>query len=105
MGAGREPGAGRRAGDYNQALMDLGATICTPRAPRCPACPWRKQCVVFRLGVQLEPPVVRARPARPARVYAAGVVRKRGRVLIVQRAADALLGGLWAFPASECAPA
>jgi A/G-specific adenine glycosylase len=91
-----------RAGDYNQALMDLGATVCTPRAPQCPACPLRKQCAAFRLGVQLERPVVGPRRARPARVYAAGVVRKQGRVLIVQRAAGELLGGLWAFPNVEC---
>jgi A/G-specific adenine glycosylase len=91
-----------RAGDYNQALMDLGATVCTPRAPQCAVCPLRKQCLAFRLGVQLERPVVRPRRARPARIYAAGVVRKGGRVLIVQRPAGELLGGLWAFPNVEC---
>jgi A/G-specific adenine glycosylase len=91
-----------RAGDYNQALMDLGATICTPRAPQCPVCPLRRQCAAFRLGVQLERPVIGPRRARPARIFAAGVVRKRGRVLIVQRAAGELLGGLWAFPSVEC---
>ncbi|MEP7358691.1 MAG: NUDIX domain-containing protein, partial [Anaerolineales bacterium] len=92
------------AGDYNQALMDLGATVCTPRAPRCPVCPLRKQCAAYRLGVQLERPVAGPRRARPARIYAAGVVRKQGRVLIVQRAAEELLGGLWAFPACESEP-
>jgi A/G-specific adenine glycosylase len=92
------------AGDYNQALMDLGATICTPRAPQCPMCPLRRQCAAFRLGVQLERPVAGPRRARPERIYAAGVVRKRGRVLIVQREAGELLGGLWAFPATQCGP-
>jgi A/G-specific adenine glycosylase len=94
---------GRRAGDYNQALMDLGATVCTPRAPACPACPLRSLCLARRLGVQLQRPVTPARRPRPARVYAAGVVRKAGRVLLGQRSTDALLGGLWAFPAGECA--
>ncbi len=93
-----------RAGDYNQALMDLGATICTPRAPACSTCPVSRLCAALRLGVQLERPVRPARRARPERVYAAGVVRKAGRVLVGQRAAEALLGGLWAFPAAECQP-
>jgi A/G-specific adenine glycosylase len=93
-----------QAGDYNQALMDLGATICTPRAPACAICPVRGLCVARRLGVQLQRPVTPTRRARPERVYAAGVVRKAGRVLLGQRPAAALLGGLWAFPAAESLP-
>jgi A/G-specific adenine glycosylase len=93
-----------KAGDYNQALMDLGATVCTPRAPACEVCPVRALCAARRLGVQLQRPVLPARRARPERVYAAGVVRKTSRVLLVQRAADELLGGLWAFPAVEVGP-
>jgi A/G-specific adenine glycosylase len=93
-----------RAGDYNQALMDLGATICTPRAPACDSCPVCGLCAARRLGVQLQRPVMPARRPRPERVYAAGVVRKAGRVLLGQRATDELLGGLWAFPAVECSP-
>jgi len=93
-----------KAGDYNQALMDLGATVCTPRAPACERCPVRTLCAARRLGVQLQRPVMPARRTRPERVYAAGVVRKAGRVLLGQRPADELLGGLWAFPAAECAP-
>ncbi len=91
-----------RAGDYNQALMDLGATLCTPRAPQCPVCPLMNECAAFRLGVQLERPVAGPRRPRPARIYAAAVVRKQRRVLIAQRAAGELLGGLWAFPSVEC---
>ena len=94
-----------KAGDYNQALMDLGATVCTPRAPACGACPVRALCAARRLGVQLERPVMPAPRARPERVYAAGVVHKAGRVLLVQRPVDELLGGLWAFPAVEAGPA
>jgi A/G-specific adenine glycosylase len=88
-----------QAGDYNQALMDLGATICTPRAPACLLCPVRELCRAFQLGVQLQRPVVRPRAAIPERTFAAGVVSKDRRVLITQRAPEALLGGLWAFPA------
>ena len=94
-----------KAGDYNQALMDLGATVCTPRAPACEVCPLRALCAARRLGVQLERPVLPAPRARPERVYAAGVVHKDGRVLLGQRPADELLGGLWAFPAVEAGPA
>lgn len=87
-----------RAGEYNQALMDLGATICTPRAPQCEACPVQSLCKAYRLGVQLERPVSRRRAPIPHRQAAAGIVRKNGRILLVQRPSEQLLGGLWAFP-------
>jgi len=90
-----------RAGDYNQALMDLGATICTPRTPDCQACPLRRLCLAYKLGVQLERPVTRKRSPLPSQVLAAGVIRKNGRILIRQRSADGLLGGLWAFPSGK----
>jgi len=87
-----------QAGDYNQAIMDLGATICTPLAPNCRACPVRTLCTAYKLGVQLERPVTRKRSPIPSKVLAAGVIRKNGRVLIRQRSANGLLGGLWSFP-------
>ncbi len=93
-----------RAGDFNQALMDLGATVCAPRAPDCPRCPLNDLCEARRLGVQLERPVTPARRPAPHRVWLAAVVVKRGRVLLEQRAQGALLGGLWAFPAVEPLP-
>ena len=74
-------------------------------APQIERCPVRALCAARRLGVQLERPVMPAPRARPERVYAAGVVHKAGRVLLVQRPADELLGGLWAFPAAACGPA
>ncbi len=92
-----------RAGDYNQALMDLGATICLPRAPLCLLCPVQAQCAAFRLGLQAERPVRPAPRTQPVRHQVAGVIRKGDKVLLVQRAADELLGGLWAFPAAACA--
>jgi len=91
-----------RAGDHNQALMDLGATICTPRAPACAACPLRAMCAAHRLGVQLERPVTAKRSPVPQHRLVSGVIRKNGRVLIVQRPVEQLLGGLWAFPAGQC---
>jgi A/G-specific adenine glycosylase len=87
-----------RAADHNQALMDLGASLCTPRAPQCGECPLRALCAARKLGVQLERPVTRPRAALPHHLEVAGVIRKRDRVLIAQRPANKLLGGLWAFP-------
>jgi A/G-specific adenine glycosylase len=93
-----------RAGDYNQALMDLGATVCKPRLPDCPRCPVNALCAAYRLGVQHVRPVMPARKTVPRRVHLGAVVGKRGRVLIEQRADSGLLGGLWAFPAVALPP-
>jgi A/G-specific adenine glycosylase len=86
------------AGDYNQALMDLGATICVPLNPRCPACPVNALCEARKLGMQNERPVTKARSAVPHYVHAAAVVVRRGRVLLAQRPSQGLLGGMWEFP-------
>lgn len=87
-----------KAGDYNQALMDLGATICIPANPRCPVCPVRTQCRARKLGIQAERPVLKARKAVPHHVYAGAVITRRGRVLLAQRPSTGLLGGMWEFP-------
>jgi A/G-specific adenine glycosylase len=86
------------AGDYNQALMDLGATVCLPRQPRCAACPAARLCEARRLGIQEHLPVVRPRKLIPHRWLAALVVKRRGRVLLAKRPSLGLLGGLWEFP-------
>jgi len=88
-----------RAGDYNQAVMDLGATICTPRAPACERCPVRPLCKAKQLGVQLERPIMKPRAPTPHYMLVVGVIHKAQQVLITQRAESDLLGGLWAFPA------
>lgn len=86
------------AGDYNQALMDLGATVCTPRAPACEVCPVQTTCQAYKLGVQLERPIKITKAPTPHKQLIAAVIHKREQVLLVQRPADELLGGLWAFP-------
>ena len=88
-----------RAGDYNQAMMELGAMICTPRKPRCEACPVNGHCEARR--VLPDPSVLprkRPRRHRPHHHVAAGIVHRNDKVLIVRRPTDGLLGGLWEFP-------
>lgn len=90
-----------RPGDWNQALMELGATVCTPRAPRCPECPVRSSCAARAAGTQEERPVaVRKAPPRTAEILL-GVFEREGRVLLVRRPEDGLLGGMWALPEAE----
>lgn len=90
-----------RPGDYNQAVMDLGATVCVPRAPDCAACPLSALCQARQLGRQHALPVTARRSRPPQHHLAVGVVRKLGRVLLVQRPPAELLGGLWAFPTAR----
>ena len=93
---------GGRASDYNQALMDLGAVICTPRAPNCPACPLGSFCQAFVLGVQEQRPVMAARPAVPHVLVMAAVIEDgAGKVLITRRPSRGLLGGMWEFPGGK----
>ena len=95
-----------RAGDYNQALMDLGATICTPRSPACPRCPLSELCQARLLGVQEERPVMEPKPPIPHYTVAAAVIQKEGslpgeNVLLARRPSHGLLGGLWEFPGGK----
>jgi A/G-specific adenine glycosylase len=86
------------AGDYNQALMDLGATICLPKKPCCPACPLKALCQARKLGVQERRPVLKRKKEGPHYVQAAAVIVRAGRVLLAKRPSKGLLGGLWEFP-------
>jgi A/G-specific adenine glycosylase len=87
-----------RAGDFNQALMDLGATICIPKNPRCLICPLMAICRARENGTQELRPVKKPKKAVPHYVHAAGVVLKKGKVLLAQRPSSGLLGGMWEFP-------
>jgi A/G-specific adenine glycosylase len=94
----------KRAGAFNQALMDLGARICLPRRPRCAGCPAARWCDARRHGRQDELPVRRPRKAIPHHTIVVAAIRRRGRYLIGKRPATGLLGGLWEFPGGKVEP-
>jgi A/G-specific adenine glycosylase len=86
------------AGGFNQALMDLGALICTPRLPSCLICPVHSCCVARRLGLQDTLPTVAPKPPPLAVAEACVLVVREGRLLIVQRKAGGLWANFWEFP-------
>jgi A/G-specific adenine glycosylase len=91
----------RGAGDFNQALFDLGATVCTPRAPACASCPWRDGCVARRDGRQADLPLVARRTVVKEVVVESARIVRRGAWLMARRAPQGLYGGLWELPELE----
>ncbi len=86
------------AGDYNQGLMDIGATICSPAAPRCLVCPLGEVCRARATGRQEDIPGKRPRRAVPEVAIEAALVVRGGRWLLCRRAPEGLFGGLWELP-------
>lgn len=89
---------------YLQGIMDLGATICTPKRPQCRICPVHKSCGAYAEGKQDNLPVRKAREALPHHDYIAGVILDKRSVLIRRRPLKGLLGGLWEFPGERLDP-
>ncbi|MFT5684983.1 MAG: A/G-specific adenine glycosylase [Myxococcota bacterium] len=87
-----------RAGDYNQALMDLGSGTCKPKSPRCPDCPVSKHCAAFKAKDVHKYPVKVKKKAVPRREAVCGVLRLDGKILIVRRPATGLYGGMYELP-------
>ena len=91
----------RRPGDYAQAMMDLGATVCTPRSPDCGRCPLAEDCAAGRAGIAERLPKRAARAVRPTRYGTAfWAVRPDGAVLLRRRAESGLLGGMMEIPST-----
>lgn len=96
---GQDPDAAARPADFTQALFDLGATICTPRAPACALCPWTAGCRARRLGIADTLPRKAPRPERPARHGAQfWLMDAKGQVLLRRRPPKGLLGGMLELP-------
>jgi A/G-specific adenine glycosylase len=85
-------------GEWNQALMELGATVCTPRRPRCPLCPLQARCQAHARGQEERFPESRSRRDPVSVTVAAALIEDDGRVLLVRRPAQRVLAGLWELP-------
>jgi A/G-specific adenine glycosylase len=90
-----------RPGDFAQAMMDLGATICRPRQPDCPNCPLASNCVAFATGAPEQFPAPKAKPVRQHRHGLAWWIERDGALWLVRRPAKGLLGSMAALPGSD----
>lgn len=91
--------------DFNQALMDLGATVCTPKNPACLLCPWKEPCLAYNLNMQNELPISESRAPLPHKKIGVAVIwDDQGKILIDRRRQEGLLGGLWEFPGGKIEP-
>ena len=93
-----------RPGAFNEAMMELGATVCTPRQCRCERCPLADHCDGRRSGDPTAFPGRAARRPIPHKDVTAGVIRRGRRILVTRRRAEAMLGGLWEFPGGKVEP-
>ena len=91
-----------RPGDYAQAVMDLGATICTPRNPACAICPWNDRCMARDLGIQASLPRKLAKTMVPVRLGSGWIARQAGGAFLLERRPErGLLGGMLGWPGSD----
>lgn len=91
--------------DFNQAIMDLGATLCTPKNPSCLLCPWRNFCQAYQQNLQTQIPMKEASNPIPHKKIGVAVIRdEKGKILIDRRLEEGLLGGMWEFPGGKIEP-
>lgn len=98
-GAAKLAAGNAHPGDFTQAMMELGATVCTPRSPKCGLCPWQGDCTARKAGIAESLPrklPKKTRPSRTGHVY--WVTNARGQVLIEKRGEKGLYGGMYQFP-------
>jgi A/G-specific adenine glycosylase len=92
----------KRAGDYAQAIMDLGATVCTPKSPKCDICPWLEPCLAHQNGTEAELPKKVPKPVKPTRLGYAYVAQTQSQAWVLERRPDkGLLGGMLGWPGSH----
>lgn len=87
-----------RTGDFNEALMDLGADTCIPKAPRCGNCPLKGECLAFEKGLQEKLPVRTKKKPQLVLEAACGMITKNGKVLLHKRPPTGMLASMWEFP-------
>lgn len=91
--------------DFNQGLMDLGATVCTRKNPKCDRCPWQGYCQAYNKGIQSQLPMrEQSTPIPHKRIGVAVIYNDQGQILIDRRPTDKMLGGLWEFPGGKIEP-
>ncbi len=94
-----------RPRDFNQALMDLGAMVCSPRSPNCIECPWAIYCQTNYLNLQTQLPMIESRSPLPHKMIGVAVIwNENHQVLIDRRLQHGLLGGMWEFPGGKIEP-
>ena len=95
---------GERPGELNQALMELGATLCTPRNPLCLACPVREACDAHAAGDAESLPIKKKKTKQTKMRAVAAWLERDGKVLVVRRPEEGLMAGLWELPGGEIGP-
>lgn len=91
----------KQPGNFNQAMMELGARVCTPKSPKCDACPVVKFCAARAAGVEEDRPMRNAKKTTPHYDMVAAAIKQDGKYLMAKRPSMGLLGGMWEFPGGK----